>query len=60
MCFGKSWQTWSEKEEKKTLENVGRQEHAKYINHYHLSAAGSVYIHAHVNCWISFDQPIKH
>lgn len=53
MCFEKSWQTWSEIK-KKMWEEENMQSKLIIII---LSATSSVYIHAHVNCWISFDQP---
>lgn len=59
MCFGKSLQTWSEmkKEPEKMWEEENVQNKLIIIIS---SATSSVYIHVHVNCWIPFDQPIKH
>lgn len=55
MCFEKSWQIWSEMEKKwKMWEEENMQSKLIIII---LNATSSVYIHAHVNYWISFDQP---
>lgn len=56
MCFEKSWQTWSEMKKK----NWKMWEEENMLNKLIiiiLNATSSVYIHAHVNYWISFDQP---